>query len=161
MLLMEGTSQTAGCPQGLRDRDCSPGESRGTGHRLWGAVLEPASPHFMMAQLFPLSALDQGHTGRQDDCSAQRNARMVKKCSTQCPDQGWGQMVIQRQGRGVSPPVQGTSPGSAGSREGTTSPATPGTALVLISLRATWDMPPEDTEDKHDLSRARTPLQRP
>ena len=31
--------------------------------------------------------------------------------------------------------------------------------LVLISLGATWDRPPEDTEDKCDLSRARTPLQ--
>ena len=32
-------------------------------------------------------------------------------------------------------------------------------SLVLISLGATWDRPPEDTEDKCDLSGARTPLQ--
>ena len=64
----------------LRGRGYSPGEGRGTGYRLGGgAVLEPASPHFMTAQLFPLLALDQGHASRQDDCSGQRNPRTVKK----------------------------------------------------------------------------------
>ena len=78
MLLMEGNSQRAGCPH-LRGRGCSPGEGRGLDTGSGGVVLEPASPYFLIAQLFPLSALDQGHAGHQDDCSGQRNPRMVKK----------------------------------------------------------------------------------